>query len=153
MIPFGADDTFNVAYHGACPWRKWVPNPDLAGVNPANSMIGGGVENGLVNPPKYIASENAEGATIGYERARDWYEKGWVNKNVLQLNTSMFALYDNSLQIFQNNILAQHPVILGLFTGAGGRFILYRPGMPPPDGMMMSLPYSRLSWAGVSGRA
>ena len=54
-----------------------------------------------------------------------------ATKNVLQLNTSMFALYDNSLQIFQKNILAQHPLILGLFTGAGGRFILYRPGQPP----------------------
>src|SRR6202023_534608 len=50
-------------------------------------------------------------------------------KNILQLNASMFELYDASGKIFQRNFLAQHPVILGLFSGAGGRFILYRPGM------------------------
>ncbi len=83
MIPFGADDTFNAAYHGACPWRNCLPTKH--GYNPAGAMIGGGVEDGLVNPPRYIGSEDSEGATIGYERARDWYEKGWVNKNVLQL--------------------------------------------------------------------
>ena len=54
-------------------------------------------------------------------------------KNVLQLNSTMFELYDNAAQVFRKNILAAHPVILGLFTGAGGRFILYRPGMPPID--------------------
>ena len=52
-------------------------------------------------------------------------------KNVLQLNASMFELYDASGRIFQKNFLATHPVILGLFTGTGGRFILYRPGIPP----------------------
>ena len=45
-------------------------------------------------------------------------------KNVLQLNTTMFELYDDAAQVFRKNILAAHPVILGLFTGAGGRFIL-----------------------------
>ena len=54
-------------------------------------------------------------------------------KNVLQLNTTMFELYDDAAQVFRKNILAAHPVILGLFMGAGGRFILYRPGMPPID--------------------
>src|SRR5439155_13290629 len=54
-------------------------------------------------------------------------------KNILQLNTSMFELYDDSSKIFQRNLLVQHPVILGLFSGAGGRFILYRPGMAPID--------------------
>ncbi|ULO24599.1 hypothetical protein [Methylocystis sp. SB2] len=54
-----------------------------------------------------------------------------ANKNVLQLNTTMFQLYGDAAQIFKKNILAKHPVILGLFSGAGGRFILYRPGMAP----------------------
>ncbi len=83
MIPFGADDTFNAAYHGACPWREWLPTRN--GYNPANAMIGGGVEEALNNPPKYVGSETQPGFTIGYDRARDWYDKGWVNKNVLQL--------------------------------------------------------------------
>ena len=51
--------------------------------------------------------------------------------NVLALNTAMFELYGNAARIFRANILARHPVILALFSGAGGRFILYRPGEPP----------------------
>jgi hypothetical protein len=51
-----------------------------------------------------------------------------ATKNVLALNAAMFELYDNAHQIFERNILSKHPVILGLFSGAGGRFILYRPG-------------------------
>jgi len=43
----------------------------------------------------------------------------------------MFGLYDAAGHVFQKNILDQHPVILGLFSAAGGRFILYRPGMGP----------------------
>ena len=50
-------------------------------------------------------------------------------KDVLQLNTTMFELYGDAAKIFKRNILAEHPLILGLFSGAGGRFILYRPGM------------------------
>ena len=50
-----------------------------------------------------------------------------ATKNVLALNIGMFELYDDAAKIFQKNILSKHPVILGLFSGAGGRFILYRP--------------------------
>ena len=49
-----------------------------------------------------------------------------ATKNVLALNTGMFELYDNAARIFERNILSKHPVILALFSGAGGRFILYR---------------------------
>jgi hypothetical protein len=52
-----------------------------------------------------------------------------AKQNVLALNTAMFSLYDASAKVFKNNILSQHPVILALFSGAGGRLILYRPGM------------------------
>ena len=54
-------------------------------------------------------------------------------KNMLALNTGMFELYGDAAKIFQKNILSRHPVILGLFSGAGGRMILYRPGMAPID--------------------
>ena len=54
-----------------------------------------------------------------------------ATKNVLALNSMMFELYDDAARVFQANILSKHPVILGLFTGAGGRFILYRPGKAP----------------------
>ena len=56
-----------------------------------------------------------------------------ATRNVLQLNTSMFSLYENAGMTFRQNILAKHPIILALFSGAGGRMILYRPGKPPMD--------------------
>src|SRR6476646_8385879 len=51
-----------------------------------------------------------------------------ATRDVLQLNTSMFALYDAAANTFQANIMARHPILLALFSGAGGRMILYRPG-------------------------
>ena len=51
-----------------------------------------------------------------------------ATKDMLALNTGMFELYGDAAKIFQKNILSKHPVILGLFSGAGGRIILYRPG-------------------------
>jgi hypothetical protein len=62
-------------------------------------------------------------------------------KNILQLNTTMFELYSDAGQIFRKNILDQHPLILGLFTGEGGRFILYRPGMAPLDAPRVPIVY------------
>jgi hypothetical protein len=73
-----------------------------------------------------------------------------ATKNVLALNSSMFELYDNSLHIFEKNILAKHPVILGLFSGAGGRFILYRPGMAPLEAPSVPIVYQLLKSVGHS---
>jgi hypothetical protein len=64
-----------------------------------------------------------------------------ANKNVLQLNTSMFALYDNAGRVFTKNIFDRHPVILALFSGAGGRMILYRPGQAPLEAPGVPLRY------------
>ncbi len=64
--------------------------------------------------------------------------------NVLALNTSMFELYDNAAKIYEKNILSKHPVILGLFSGAGGRFILYRPGMAPLEAPSVPIVYQLL---------
>jgi hypothetical protein len=74
-------------------------------------------------------------------------------KNILQLNTTMFELYGNAAQVFRKNILAQHPVILGLFSGAGGRFILYRPGMPPLEAPSVPIVYQLLKSVGHSTMA
>src|SRR6202030_1303678 len=74
-------------------------------------------------------------------------------KNILQLNASMFELYDASGTIFQRNFLAQHPLILGLFSGAGGRFILYRPGMAPIDAPPVPIVYQLLKSVGHSTMA
>jgi hypothetical protein len=67
-----------------------------------------------------------------------------ATKNVLALNTAMFELYDNAAKIFERNILSKHPVILGLFSGAGGKFILYRPGMAPLEAPSVPIVYQLL---------
>ncbi|HWW36777.1 MAG TPA: hypothetical protein VNZ23_16265 [Xanthobacteraceae bacterium] len=82
-----------------------------------------------------------------------------ATKNVLALNSNMFELYGEAAKVFQKNILANHPVILGLFSGAGGRFILYRPGQPPLDAppvptvyqLMKSVAHSTMALAEVVG--
>ncbi|MGA8550413.1 MAG: hypothetical protein WB678_09255 [Stellaceae bacterium] len=76
-----------------------------------------------------------------------------ANQNVLQLNTAMFDLYGNAAAIFKKNILASHPVILALFSGAGGRFILYRPGMAPIEAPPVPIAYQLLKSVGHSTMA
>jgi hypothetical protein len=99
---------------------------------------------GAADVPEYfntiVGTETATAAEIG-------------TKNVLQLNTTMFELYGDAGQIFRKNILAKHPVILGLFSGAGGRFILYRPGMPPLDAPSVPISYQLLKSVGHSTMA
>ena len=76
-----------------------------------------------------------------------------ATKNVLALNTGMFELYGDAAKVFQKNILNKHPVILGLFSGAGGRFILYRPGQPPLDAPSVPIVYQLLKSVGHSTMA
>jgi len=51
--------------------------------------------------------------------------------NIYALNDGMFSIYDKSLAIYKQHFLARHNLIMALFSGKGGRFILYRPGQPP----------------------
>jgi hypothetical protein len=76
-----------------------------------------------------------------------------ATKDMLALNTGMFELYGDAGKIFQANILAKHPVILGLFSGSGGRFTLYRPGMPPLDAPQVPVVYQLLKSVGHSAMA
>ncbi len=85
--------------------------------------------------PSYMAPISGRTASSSVETA---------TKNILALNTAMFELYDNAAKIFQRNILDKHPVILGLFSGAGGRFILYRPGMAPLEAPSVPIVYQLL---------
>ena len=50
---------------------------------------------------------------------------------VLTLNASMMTLYDHTLEKYKRNMRDRVPIILALFSGAGGHFILYRPGHEP----------------------
>src|SRR4030081_2625312 len=76
-----------------------------------------------------------------------------ATKDMLALNTGMFELYGDAARIFQSNILSKHPVILGLFSGAGGRMILYRPGMAPIDAPQVPIVYQLLKSVGHSTMA
>src|SRR5712691_8462839 len=76
-----------------------------------------------------------------------------ATKNVLALNTGMFELYGDAAKIFRRNILAKHPVILGLFTGAGGRFILYLPGQAPLEAPSVPIEYQLMKSVGHSTMA
>ena len=71
-------------------------------------------------------------------------------QNLSALNTGMFDLYGSAGQLVQGSILAQHPVILGLFSGAGGRMILYRPGQPASEGPQVPEQYQILKSVGHS---
>lgn len=76
-----------------------------------------------------------------------------ATKDVLALNTGMFELYGDAAKIFQQNILSKHPVILGLFSGAGGRLILYRPGQAPLEAPQVPIVYQLLKSVGHSTMA
>src|SRR6478752_8539871 len=76
-----------------------------------------------------------------------------ADNNVLALNSAMFDLYGASGAIFQANFLAHHPVILALFSGAGGHFILYRPGQPPLDAPPVPIVYQLMKSVGHSTMA
>lgn len=76
-----------------------------------------------------------------------------ATKDMLALNTGMFELYGDAAKVFRTNILAKHPVILGLFSGAGGRFILYRPGLAPIDAPSVPVVYQLLKSVGHSTMA
>jgi hypothetical protein len=76
-----------------------------------------------------------------------------ATRNVLALNQAMFELYDNAAAVFRANILSKHPIILGLFSGAGGRFILYRPGMEPLEAPSVPIGYQLLKSVGHSTMA
>ncbi len=73
--------------------------------------------------------------------------------NFLRLNQTMFQLYGDAAKIFATNIKARNPVILALFSGAGGRFILYRPGQPPLEAPSVPISYQLMKSVGHSTMA
>ena len=68
--------------------------------------------------------------------------------SVYQLNNSMFTIYDNALDIYKKNIRARVPLIMGLFSGKGGRFILYRPGQEPLEAPSVAPIYQLAKYVG-----
>ena len=76
-----------------------------------------------------------------------------ATRDVLQLDLGMFTLYDNASSLYRRNILAKHPLILALFSGAGGRMILYRPGQAPVNAPSVPKVYQILKSTGHSTMA
>jgi hypothetical protein len=76
-----------------------------------------------------------------------------ATRDMLALNAGMFELYDGAARTFQKNILSRHPVILALFSGAGGRFTLYRPGQAPLEAPSVPIAYQLLKSVGHSTMA
>jgi hypothetical protein len=50
---------------------------------------------------------------------------------VYALNEGMFTIYETQLAKYKRHIRERVPLIMGLFSGKGGRFILYKPGQEP----------------------
>jgi hypothetical protein len=72
---------------------------------------------------------------------------------VLALNSSMMRLYDESLEKFKRNLRDKVPIILALFTGQGGRMILYRPGQAPEEAPPVPIVYQLAKSVGHSTMA
>jgi hypothetical protein len=73
--------------------------------------------------------------------------------NVLALDIAMFGLYDEAQAKFQKNFLAQHPVIMALFSNQGGKLTLYRPGMPALEAPQVPIRYQLYKSVGHSALA
>jgi hypothetical protein len=88
-----------------------------------------------------IAAETPASARVVAEQA------------VLTLNSSMMALYDQSLTKFKQNMRDKAPIILALFTGQGGQMILYRPGKAPEIAPSVPIVYQLAKSVGHSTMA
>jgi hypothetical protein len=77
-----------------------------------------------------------------------------AQQNVLDLDLAMFGIYDDAQAKFQKTFLAQHPVIMALFSGQGGKLTLYRPqqgtlGSPAGSNSLPGLQISGACGSGV----
>jgi hypothetical protein len=80
-------------------------------------------------------------------------DRAVAEQAVLALNSSMMRLYDESLETFKRNMRERVPIILALFTGQGGKMILYRPGRPPEVAPPVPVVYQLAKSVGHSSMA
>ena len=76
-----------------------------------------------------------------------------AEQNVLALNIAMFGLYDDAQMKLQRNFLAQHPVIMALFSNQGGKLTLFRPGKTPLEAPQVPIRYQVYKSVGHSALA
>jgi hypothetical protein len=116
----------------------------------ASSIFGLGLASHATELPPYMDVMVGDARSTSGETATE---------NILALNTGMFELYNGAAKTFERNLLAQHPIILALFSGVGGRFILYRPGLTPLEAppvpvvyqLLKSVDHSTMALAEVAG--
>ena len=68
------------------------------------------------------------GSTIPLTKSNVTLEDGV--ESILELNTLSFQVYDESLRKLRDELLASHTIILAMFNGKGGQFIIYKPDDP-----------------------
>lgn len=73
--------------------------------------------------------------------------------NVYALNVAMMPIYDSRLALFKDHVRKRVPLILGLFSGGGGRFILYKPGQDPIEAPPVPPVYALAKAVGHTGMA
>jgi len=93
---------------------------------PCAAMIGPGF---AVLPAH--GGEAPESPRIVADEGKPATERAVAERDVLALDTSMRAVYEDSLSKYKQTMRARVPIILALFSEAGGRMILYRPGQEP----------------------
>lgn len=76
-----------------------------------------------------------------------------AEQNVLALDIAMFGMYDDAQAKFQKNFLAEHPVIMALFSNQGGKLALYRPGKAPLEAPQVPIRYQVYKSVGHSALA
>lgn len=76
-----------------------------------------------------------------------------AEQNVLALDLAMFGIYDDAQAKFQKNFLAEHPVIMALFSNQGGKLTLFRPGQAPLEAPQVPIRYQVYKSVGHSALA
>lgn len=76
-----------------------------------------------------------------------------AEQSVLALNSAMMAIYDEALGKYTRNMRQRVPIILALFSGEGGRLILYRPGHDPLVAAPVPIAYQLAKSVGHSSMA
>lgn len=54
-----------------------------------------------------------------------------ADQTIMALNPEMFTILEQQQNLYQQKLLATHPIIVALFNQTGGQFILYRPHQVP----------------------
>jgi hypothetical protein len=80
-------------------------------------------------------------------------ERAVAEQAVLALNSAMMTIYDEALARYKRNLRDRVPIILALFSGAGGQFILYRPGQEPLVAEPVPIAYQLAKSVGHSSMA